>query len=145
MFTSTTSIRLAPHLDELPRLMNWAETTVGKVTSSMSIKLKLQLVLEELFLNSVNHGRTGNDVEVSLTTFADEVLVSYVDFGSWYDAEQLSANAESETYHSVEERSVGGLGLLLVYQLPLETVYHHENGQNRFMMKFALKDDADPS
>lgn len=104
MFTSTTSIRLAPHLHELPKLMKWADVTVGKITSGMSIKLKLQLVLEELFLNSVNHGRTCNDVEVSLTTFADEVSVSYVDFGSLYDPQKISANAESETYHSVEER-----------------------------------------
>lgn len=47
MFTSTTSIRLAPHLHELPKLMKWAGVTVGKIKSGMSIKLKLQLVLEE--------------------------------------------------------------------------------------------------
>lgn len=142
MATASTTTTLAPRLDELPRLMGWVEAEIGGLTSCVSVKLKALLVLEELFLNTVHHTSAENDVLVSIACNNHELLIGYEDSGEPYDPEHISANADARTKDPLAERPIGGLGVLLVYQLPSHTVYSHLEGRNRFALTFILDEQT---
>lgn len=97
--------------------------------------LKANLVLEELFLNTVKHGhRGGSDapVWITLTAQAGAIRMSYEDrappFNPFAAAtrEMLEALAHS--------RREGGLGVLLAHGLTVDNDYAYLFGRNRIRL-----------
>jgi serine/threonine-protein kinase RsbW len=94
--------------------------------------LKANLVVEELFLNTVKHGhRGGSDAPVWLTLTADgnRISLAYEDCAPPFNPfarttrEMLEALAES--------RREGGLGVILAHGLTASTDYAYVFGRNR--------------
>jgi serine/threonine-protein kinase RsbW len=100
--------------------------------------LKLCLVIEELFLNTVKHGhRGGSDapVWVALTARGEEVSLTYEDrappFNPFSRATREMLEALAET------RREGGLGVLLAHGLTSSADYAHLFGRNRIRLSLA--------
>ena len=98
-------------------------------------EFELNLVLEELFTNSIRHGGCAgmeNAVHVRLQLHNNGVHVEYSDRGMAFDP--LSAPPpDLET--RLEERPVGGLGIHLLRQIMREVAYRREGGWNRIAMR----------
>jgi anti-sigma regulatory factor (Ser/Thr protein kinase) len=102
--------------------------------------LRLTLIVEELFSNTVAHGHGGDcDAEIGLTlTAADgEVSLLYEDAAPPFDP--LAAPLPASEGHAADatERPVGGLGVLLVRKLVRDARYAYENGRNRLWLALA--------
>ena len=100
--------------------------------------LKTNLVIEELFLNTVKHGnRGGSDAPVwlSLTAEDGQVSLSYEDNAPPFNPfarptrEMLEALAET--------RREGGLGVILAHGLTSSADYAYVFGRNRIRLKVA--------
>ena len=98
--------------------------------------LKANLVIEELFLNTVKHGhRGGADAPIWITLAAEDgrISLAYEDnappFNPFSSAtrEMLEALAES--------RREGGLGVLLANSLTASVDYSYVFGRNRIRLK----------
>ncbi|QJR16650.1 ATP-binding protein [Usitatibacter palustris] len=100
--------------------------------------LKLCLVIEELFLNTVKHGhRGGSDapVWVSLAADGDEVALTYEDRAPPFNP---FARATRELLEAlVDTRREGGLGVLLAHGLTESAEYSYIFGRNRISLKLA--------
>jgi anti-sigma regulatory factor (Ser/Thr protein kinase) len=86
------------------------------------------LVLDELLTNLVAHGSAGAPVSVSLTISPDRVTAEVVDGGPMFEprvAQNLQLSAD------VENRPIGGLGLLLVHRVTDDLVYERVGRHNR--------------
>jgi serine/threonine-protein kinase RsbW len=86
------------------------------------------LVLDELLTNVVSHGSAGAPVSVRLTISPDRVTAEVVDGGPMFEprvAQNLYLSAD------VEERRIGGLGLLLVHRVTEGLAYERAGGRNR--------------
>jgi serine/threonine-protein kinase RsbW len=102
------------------------------------VALKANLVVEELFLNTVKHGhRGGSDAPVWITLSAEDgkVAVSYEDnappFNPFSRATREMLEALSET------RREGGLGVLLANSLAASADYSYVFGRNRIRLALA--------
>jgi anti-sigma regulatory factor (Ser/Thr protein kinase) len=96
--------------------------------------LRLTLVLEELFTNTVMHGHGGDcdaPLRVALCCTASHLLLLYEDSAPPFDPLSGLDAAALQVDLPAEQRSAGGLGMRLVAQLASSLRYAHEHGRNR--------------
>ena len=102
-----------------------------------SDRLRLVLVVEELFTNTVTHGHAGGTDGAVHLTLADEagaVTLCYEDTAPPFDP---FATPARDPAAGPESRAVGGVGLLLVRRLARDLRYAYEDGRNRLWLRMA--------
>lgn len=104
-------------------------------------RLRLNLVLEELFTNTVRHGyRDGTDAPVWITLSRDEgdVRIVYEDCGPPFNPYAWLAAARSAGPQPL--RRPGGLGILLTRELAASRDYAYVFGRNSIRLGMRLLD-----
>jgi serine/threonine-protein kinase RsbW len=99
---------------------------------------KLALLLEELFLNTVQHGGGAvvePQVYLSIATTVDTVQVCYEDSGTPHDP--FSALDRAVLQEAADTRRIGGLGILLIEGLATTAHYARQDDLNRIELSFA--------
>ena len=125
-------------LSELSRLTAEAAQFCRQHALPEDVEFDLTLVLEELFVNSVQHGGCAGmegAAEVELARVPDGVELRYADRGAEFDPSQAAA---PDVNAPLEERSIGGLGLHLMRQIMCDFEYHRVGGWNRMRMRRPL-------
>jgi anti-sigma regulatory factor (Ser/Thr protein kinase) len=103
-------------------------------------RLRLNLVLEELFTNTVRHGHGGDSnapVWVGLVRKGQEVLLTYEDSAPPFNPYARLPAASPDT--SLEMRKLGGLGVLLTKEMTASRDYAYLFGRNRIRLALAAK------
>jgi serine/threonine-protein kinase RsbW len=101
--------------------------------------LRLTLVVEELFTNTVKHGYgcdSGATIRIALSAIVDEIALFYEDGAPPFDPLSRLSGSLSSVNADIESRHVGGLGIYLVGQLSGSPRYAYEDGCNRLWLKF---------
>lgn len=95
---------------------------------------QVNLVLEELALNVMTHGRAGGarHLDIVLTSGPDAITVELADDGPPFDP--LQEAPEFDPDQPIEERRVGGVGVHLVRTLVDDANYRFEDGRNRLTL-----------
>ncbi len=122
--------RLGNRLEELAPLADAFEGFVLENHVNPRVAFNINLIFDEMITNIINYGyRDANNHEIGVdVTLGDEyIVVRLEDDAAPFDP--LSAQ-EPDTEASIEERSVGGLGIHLVKQFSREMSYKHDNGKN---------------
>lgn len=123
------------HLGELARLTAETKQFCRRHNLGEDVAFDLNLVLEELLVNSLRHGGcdglTGA-VEVHFCMRSDGVALEYADRGAPFDP--TSAPAPDVTA-PLAERPVGGMGLHLIRQIMRDFEYYRLGGWNRIRMR----------
>jgi anti-sigma regulatory factor (Ser/Thr protein kinase) len=100
--------------------------------------LKTNLVVEELFLNTVKHGHRGGadaPVWITLTSDAGRISLAYEDSAPPFNP---FARATREMLEALAEtRREGGLGVILAHGLTSSADYAYVFGRNRIRLKLA--------
>jgi serine/threonine-protein kinase RsbW len=100
--------------------------------------LKANLVIEELFLNTVKHGhRGGSDAPIWITLAADagRMWLDYEDSAPPFNP--FSAATREMLEALAETRREGGLGVLLANSLTSSADYAYVFGRNRIRLALA--------
>lgn len=112
--------------------------------------MRVELGLEEVFINVVTHGLEGMDaasqsVSVDLRLDDGALEVAIEDPGPPYDP--LGQAPIADTSAGMETRRMGGLGVHLVRTLMDDVHYERHDGRNRFVMvaRFARPAGPGPS
>lgn len=127
MFTS--------RLDQWKHARAFIEDFCRKASVERDACLKANLVVEELFLNTVKHGhRGGSDAPVWITLSAEGERVSLV-----YEDRAPPFNPFASTTREMlealaETRREGGLGVLLAHGLTASNEYSYVFGRNRIQL-----------
>ena len=100
--------------------------------------LKANLVIEELFLNTVKHGHGGGSeapVWITLSASEGEVTLVYEDRAPPFNP---FARATREMLEALAQtRREGGLGVILAHGLTSSADYSYVFGRNRIRLKLA--------
>jgi serine/threonine-protein kinase RsbW len=105
--------------------------------------LRLTLVLEELFTNTVTHGHRGDcdaPLRVALSCTASHLLLLYEDSAPPFDPLSGLDEAARQVDLPAEQRRDGGLGMLLVAQWASSMRYAHDEGRNRLWVELPRRD-----
>ena len=129
-------IKLRNKLSELARF-NQTLTEFGRRHSlAPKIMHDLNLALEEILTNIISYGYTDNreehEIKVGLSVQPGEVRVDVEDDGQPFN---LLEAPEPDTTKPLEERTVGGLGILLVRQLMDGLDYKRQGDRNLLSIK----------
>lgn len=95
----------------------------------------LNLALEEILTNIISYGYTDNrvhEIRVRLCMQPEEVRAEVEDDGKPFNP--LKAR-EPDTAQSLQERTIGGLGIHLVRKLMDGLEYQRQEGKNLLLMK----------
>ena len=114
--------------------------------------LRLSLVVEELFTNTVVHGHGGgSDAPVRLLLRVDRshLELSYEDSAPPFDPVAHAARSPVDPAAAVADRPIGHLGLALVVDMAERISYVREDGCNRVLLALrrgdALNTPAGPA
>jgi anti-sigma regulatory factor (Ser/Thr protein kinase) len=127
------TIRSFPaRLDAFPRVAAFLEETCAVAGLVRDDCLRLTLLVEELFTNTVVHGHGGDTdapVNLAVEVGASEIWLTYEDSAPSLDPFATAPRVDESA--SVEERPVGGLGLSLIAGIVERLEYAHVGGRNR--------------
>ena len=131
--TPVQSLTVAADDREYPGLRTFIEQACIKTDCSASQSLRILLVIEELFTNTVKYGRGGPapvEVTVAIASTNGDITVTYDNNAPPFDP-LGSAQPGDELEHTVSRRSVGRLGLVLVRELGENVHYARIGDRNR--------------
>lgn len=127
-------------LSELTRLAVEVEQFCRAESLGESAAFHINLVLEELFVNAVDHGACqGMKEAVSVRLARDgvnSVGIRFADRGAPFDPSSAPA---PQLAAPLAERCAGGLGLHFVRTLARIVQYRRENGWNRLELRLPLE------
>ena len=121
-----TEICLPAYDDKMPELSHWLLTAVAAAEIAEGHGARLQLILEELFANTIEHGFAGNSeqpVAVALTTRPTGVTLRYCDRAPPFDP------TAARPLEPDDER-IGGFGLNLIRAMSSAIRYRRDAGWN---------------
>jgi len=122
-------------LAELRRLGGFLEGFCAARGIEREHCLRLNLVLEELFVNTVQHGHRGDcDAPVWVTLAAEPaaIRVTYEDTAPPFNPYARLPGKSPDT--TLEMRKIGGLGVLLTRELAAARDYAYLFGRNRIRL-----------
>lgn len=103
-------------------------TRAGSLGLSADAIPRLQLIVEELFINTISHGHRGDSedrVLIRLMPAIDGMTLHYEDGAPPFDPTRAPAPTPA-----IEPETPGGLGLSLIQGMSKRQRYHHLNGRN---------------
>ena len=118
-------------MDAFPRVAALVESAAGAAGFAAADAMRLRLVVEELFTNTVAHGHGADSeapVRVTLDSAPGRVAVTYEDTAPPFDPRTRAPAADPATLRA------GGLGLVLVTRFARELSYARVGNANRIAL-----------
>ena len=129
------SLRMKLRAEELTRVAAAVSEFAGAQEWPPEMEFQINLVLEELGLNIINHGHDdpeGREVEFEIVSEAESVTIEIADDGRPFDP--MTEAPAPDTESDLEDRPVGGLGVHLVRTMMDEARYRREGEKNRLTL-----------
>ena len=128
------TLTIETRLEELTRLAESVEKLGEEDEWPLALVGKVNLVLEELAINTINHGHDSGLHEISFTFNSTEkaLTIEMVDDGKRFDP--LTDAPVPDVNAPMDERPIGGLGVFLVRKLMDELTYRRDEGRNHLTL-----------
>jgi serine/threonine-protein kinase RsbW len=132
-------------LSALPDTAIFARDFCERNGVSRDDALRLTLIIEELFTNTVQHGygsESDAPIRVTLGISGPHVTILYEDAAPAYDPLALIHVKPSTLNDPVDDRPLGGLGGYILGQLIVAATYSYEHGSNRLWLTMPREEPA---
>ncbi len=132
--SATLSLKVKTEASELERITAAVEEFGEQEDWPPDLVFRVNLVLEELGMNIMNHGHDEglHDFDITLVSEDDSLTIEIVDdgrpFDPRHDAKQPDVGA------AIEDRPIGGLGIYFVHEMMDEMHYKREQGKNHLRL-----------
>jgi serine/threonine-protein kinase RsbW len=106
----STELSVPARYAELPRLMSYAAETASALGMPVTEIPRIQLILEELFSNTLTHGyqrECNQPVEIGFCTSDEGCTLIYRDQAAPFDLSKMAAREP-------DDDQIGGLGINLI-------------------------------
>ncbi|WP_416896553.1 MAG: ATP-binding protein [Minwuia sp.] len=115
--------------DQVQPAALWVEETSSALGLPEKDSLRLALVAEEMFANSLHHANLtpGGEVNISLSREGDEVRLDYREPGAAFNPLSVEVAEAPE----LDRWPIGGLGLRLIHNVSSRADYEREGDFNR--------------
>lgn len=135
--TVDTHRAFAARMDGLPQATAFAEGFCHRRGIEHGDALRLTLIVEELFTNTVVHGYGGDSeapICITLDAGAAQLTLLCADAAPPFDPLARLAEAAAQMAADVAGRPVGHLGIPLVLRIARSVSYVREDGWNRLLL-----------
>ena len=136
---STRNLILPNDVQEVPKLAAFVDEVCEAAGMDMSATMQMNLAIEEAVVNVMEYAYpAGTKGEVRLEV---QIHDAYVEFTLSDDGKPFNPTEKGDvdTTLSAEERSIGGLGIMLVKHYMDNVIYKYVDGQNVLTLRKNLK------
>ena len=120
------SLQAAPELESIPKVCQFLEQTLEEQGAPMKAIAQVNIAADEIFSNIARYSGAAV-AQVDCEIMAGRAVIRFVDDGQPYDP---TGQPEPDITLPVEEREIGGLGILMVRRTMDEVSYEYEAGRN---------------
>jgi serine/threonine-protein kinase RsbW len=133
----SASFKVKAILENVPRAMNCVRAAAQAAAFDEKSVYQIELAVDEACANVVHHAYEGaepGDMEVSCTLEGKDFVVRVRDWGGSFDPDEVP---EPDINAPLEERTLGGLGLLLIREAMdrVQLICDPEGGNTLVMVK----------
>ena len=135
---NSIEIILNGHLDEIAHLASALDRFCDDAIMSDLVKNQINLVLEELYTNTVNYGLVGisnGQVIINLLALNNQLEIRYQDNGIAFNPLEMT---DPDLMLSLDDRPIGGLGVFFVKAMTDNVTYSRVGGWNQLLMHKSL-------
>ena len=134
-------IKVKAELEQLDTVIRFIDEQLDKIGCGMKVQLQIEVAAEEIFVNIAHYAYPGKDgtadIRFSFDDQANVATICFLDSGTPYNP---LAREEPDTTLSVEERSIGGLGIFMVKKTMDNIEYEYKDGNNVLtLQKYACR------
>ena len=125
--------RFKKEVDSLDGIFDFIGEFVRVNEIDESMTFSINLAVEELFTNMVKYNvQSINDISISLDKHDNKLVLILIDF----DVEQfdITETEDVDTSQSLEERRIGGLGILLARRMVDKIHYEYNKRQSKITL-----------
>lgn len=130
-------LEIDPVLEQTATVADWVNKTMTDAGETASAVNRMQIVCEELIVNTIVHGQNddkASKIRVTLTFLDDEIVLKIdyggIEFDPFHEAELPDLDAIAE------DRPVGGLGVFLVRSMSKTQSYARVEDRNEIVLTF---------
>ena len=135
----TETLLIKNNVHEVSKFSEFIKSVMEKLNVEKSLARQFRLAVEEAVVNVIDYaypaGKEG-DIEVRMMFDGETLKTVIIDSGVAFDP---TAKERTDTSLSVEDRQIGGLGILLVRELMDSINYERADGQNFLTLIKKLK------
>lgn len=125
------SITVEAAMEHLEEVLHFVRRKLKKTEGRMQDRLVVEIIVEELFTNIASYAYGENTgrvtVECRISQEASEVMVVFTDRGMPYNPLE---HEDPDTRASIEEREIGGCGILMAKKMMDDVQYEFRDGKN---------------
>src|SRR5574344_328480 len=118
------SIEIVNKLDEIDKIAAFIETVGEELQLTPSATMEINLALEEAIVNVILYaypkGEDFHHIQLSVENTGNQLTFVLTDSGVAFDPTKIP---EADTSLPIEERPIGGLGILLVRKIMTSVTY----------------------
>lgn len=132
----TQSLKVPNHISALDDISQALEEFCAKTSIQHKLKLQLNLVLEELITNTIKYGyedKKEHFIHIEFFSNSTDVHLKITDDALPFNLLEYEGK-DNEVEKPVDERSIGGVGILLVHTLMDEISYQRDSGRNVLLL-----------
>jgi sigma-B regulation protein RsbU (phosphoserine phosphatase) len=136
---SKKNLILPNDVQEVPKLAAFVDEVCEAAGMDMSTTMQMNLAIEEAVVNVMEYAYpAGTKGEVRIEAQTNDTYVEFIisDDGKPFNPTE---KGDVDTTLSAEERSIGGLGIMLVKHYMDDTIYKYVDGQNVLTLRKNLK------
>lgn len=127
--------------EELPNVISFIEYELEKFEFNTKIIMQFNLIIEELFVNIANYAYKDKEdgkckIMIDYNKEKQKVILSLEDNGIKFNPLEKE---DPDTSLSVEDREIGGLGILLVKKNMDNIEYKYEDNKNILILSKNVK------
>ncbi|MDP1552357.1 MAG: ATP-binding protein [Methanobacteriaceae archaeon] len=128
-------------IENLQKVLNFVNQELESVEYDKKSLLQLELSIEEAYVNIANYAYESEDGDVLISFNIDEnptqVTIQFIDCGTPYNPLN---NEDPETFSKIEDKEIGGLGILLIKKNVDSIGYEYQDGKNILTLKKIVDD-----
>ena len=132
--SATLSLTVKTKAEELARITAAVEEFGAHQEWPPDLVFRVNLALEELGMNIMNHGHDQglHEFAITLVSEDDTLTIEIVDDGRPFDP--LHDAKQPDVGAAIEDRPIGGLGIYFVREMMDELHYRREEGKNHLTL-----------
>ncbi|MBD5518357.1 MAG: ATP-binding protein [Lachnospiraceae bacterium] len=117
--------------DRLEEVQEFVRGELEAAGCSLKVMSQVEIAVEEIYVNIVHYAYPSGGGEAVIRCEAGseppKIAIQFLDAGTPFDPLEKE---DADISLSAEERSIGGLGILMVKKLMDEVTYSYEDGKN---------------
>lgn len=129
-------LEIKPTMESVPQVAAFIEEHMEQMEISLKLMMRLMVVLDEIYSNIVNYSGAKNAC-ITMQRADTELILGFEDDGKPYNP--LEAE-EPDITASVEERTIGGLGVFMVKKMMDRVEYEYSDNKNRLALVKSLRE-----